>query len=189
MNWIKLGLVLAVLISPATYAQSLEGSDLYRVPDTLQLSSAPSTPPDTRPDFMPSPTLGADLYYVSSTGSVSRYIAGGILGTWIGLGLGHAVNGTWREIGKIFTYGEIIAVGSLTTGLFMTGPEFDGSDLGTAMFVNGLIVYGGLRLWEIVDVWLRPIIKGYVADSRTHRLALSPLIGPHTQGVGVTTSF
>lgn len=41
--------------------------------------------------------------------SVQRYIAGGILGTTIGLGFGHSVQGRWyRDYGWLFTAGGII---------------------------------------------------------------------------------
>ena len=40
-----------------------------------------------------------------------RYIASGIVGTAVGLGIGHAVQGTWRKMGWVF---------SLTEGLALT---------------------------------------------------------------------
>ena len=40
--------------------------------------------------------------------SQTRYIIGGILGTYpIGLGVGHAVQGRWSQMGWIFTAGEL----------------------------------------------------------------------------------
>ncbi len=189
MTWMKIGLLFSALASPAVHAQAFVGPTTYPVPAHLQLANPTTDTSPVQTSLRPTPSVSGDLYYVSSMGSVPRYIAGGLLGTLLGLGIGHAVNGTWREIGRVFTYGEIIAIGSLTTGLMMTGFDLDGSDLGTAMFVNGMIVYVGLRIWEIVDVWLRPIIKGYVAQAHSHRLALVPLVGPDTQGFGLSARF
>ena len=47
--------------------------------------------------------------------SVPRYVAGGILGTTIGLGFGHSIQGRWyRDYGWVFTAGGLItALGAI----------------------------------------------------------------------------
>ena len=133
--------------------------------------------------------MGTGLYPVSSTGAASRYIAGGILGTYVGFGLGHAVHGTWREIGWLFTYGELMAVGSITTGMVMTDGDLNQSELAETMVISGFLVWGGLRIWQTLDVWLRPIIKGYIGQPTSRPIALMPWVGPDTQGLALTTNF
>ncbi len=49
---------------------------------------------------------------------VERYVAGGVVGTTLGLGIGHAIQGRyWRDYGWAFTAGEIITfLGAATAG-------------------------------------------------------------------------
>ena len=50
--------------------------------------------------------------------AVGRYVAGGVVGTTLGLGIGHAMQGRyWRDYGWAFTAGEIITfLGAATAG-------------------------------------------------------------------------
>ncbi len=91
--------------------------------------------------------------------SDGAYIAGGVLGTVIGLGIGHAVQGRYGERGWIFTAGELVAASMYVSGL---------EDCVERTFTNnscdelnstgqiGAIALLGLRIWEIVDVWAAP---------------------------------
>ncbi len=98
--------------------------------------------------------------------SDTRYIVGGILGTYpIGLGIGHAVQGRWSDKGWIFTAGElgtatvfmIGALGCISNELNngLNGKD-DCTGLSEAMVVTGIVGYIGFRIWEIVDVWSVP---------------------------------
>ncbi|HUS29648.1 MAG TPA: hypothetical protein VMZ53_14140 [Kofleriaceae bacterium] len=69
----------------------------------------------------------------------------------LGFGLGHVVEGRWREKGWIFTTSETLA-----TGLFVGGMLADMSctqhcGYGGAAFATGMIALVGLRIWESVD--------------------------------------
>lgn len=186
MNWMRIGLLFTALVCPAVQAQSLQGAHFYQVPAHLQLATHLNDDLQTPPPL----SMDLDLYYVASSNTTLRYFVGGALGTLIGFGTGHAVNGTWQEIGRVFTFGELLGFASATTGLFITGFDLDaGSSIGTALIFNGLGAYYILRIWEVGDVWLRPLIKGYVAHSGTSRMALTPMISPDTQGLGLTAHF
>ena len=192
MNWSKFRILIALLASPASQAQSFEVTELIQASDNLQLSTAQTHTPNDTTQFLPPRSLEADLYYVQTTGSVGKYIAGGVLGTWLGFGLGHKVNGTWPEIGWVFTFGEIIAAGAITTGVAMAGGDLEQLEEGkisTSMVISGAIAFGGLRIWETADVWLRPVIKGYRGQSSARSQALSPVAGTDATGVVLRAEF
>jgi hypothetical protein len=98
--------------------------------------------------------------------SDTRYIVGGILGTYpLGLGIGHAIQGRWSDKGWIFTAGELGAatvfmIGALGCVSDELNNGLNGKDdcrgLNEAMVVTGLVGYIGFRIWEIVDVWSVP---------------------------------
>ena len=85
-----------------------------------------------------------------------QHIIGGVAGTFLGLGIGHAVQGRWGEKGWIFTVGEvaafsliIVSLGDCAFGQESCDDEADGAVLGLFAFV-------GLRIWEAFDVWFGP---------------------------------
>lgn len=83
------------------------------------------------------------------------HIIGGALGTFVGLGLGHAVQGRWDDKGWIFTVGEIASFSLILIALGDCGFESNCEDEAqTAWF--GLIALVGFRIWETFDVWLAP---------------------------------
>jgi hypothetical protein len=89
--------------------------------------------------------------------STGRYVTGGVIGSAIGFGIGHAIQGRYIPLGLIFTLGEGAGLAaaiadskaSTTTGVFTSTR----TNFGTAGVI-GLIVLGGLHVWEIVDVWV-----------------------------------
>ena len=59
--------------------------------------------------------------------AVGRYVAGGVVGTTLGLGIGHAMQGRyWRDYGWAFTAGEIITLfGTIFSISFFQNPSCD----------------------------------------------------------------
>ncbi len=93
--------------------------------------------------------------------STSRYIIGGVLGTYpIGLGVGHAVQGRWLQGGWIFTAGELgsiaLAVAGLAGCIDNTFSSDDCSGGESSLIIAGVFGYVGFRIWEIIDVWAVP---------------------------------
>jgi hypothetical protein len=98
--------------------------------------------------------------------SSGSYYAGGAVGTLIGYGIGHAIQGRYKEMGWIFTVGEGAGLIVLSGGLaWMVNsvPEntkwknsklSDSSKGSIALAAIGTAVLVGFRIWEIVDVWL-----------------------------------
>ncbi len=87
---------------------------------------------------------------------VPAYVLGGLIGTYPGFGIGHALQGRWSSKGWIFTVGEfvtgVILVMSAADCLVDTvsgNPDCESRFYLTAS-AAGLI---GLKVWEIFDVW------------------------------------
>jgi hypothetical protein len=104
---------------------------------------------------------------------LGNYIAGGIVGTVVGFGIGHGIQGRWSDGGWIFTVGDTAALGTYIAGLviIVSDTNVDGSGPfvftdgapghGVALAVIGAIAYLGIHIWEIVDIWTgaRPFVK------------------------------
>jgi hypothetical protein len=115
-----------------------------------------------------------------------QYVGGGLVGTFLGYGTGHAIQERYLYKGLIFTLGEF---GTLWTGghCFVSGCP-DG------LFFASLAGYFGLRIWEIVDVWMISSSGVRVADSSdTPEVTLTymPLFrdGHMTSGLRLTYVF
>ena len=91
--------------------------------------------------------------------SKDRYIGGGVVGTLVGFGIGHGINGTYKKMGWVFTAGELLSLIAIYAG---TLDSLVDSVAGQAPKVSNTLVFGiysllGFRLWEIFDVWWRPV--------------------------------
>jgi hypothetical protein len=124
--------------------------------------------------------------------SQGQYIAGGLVGTFVGYGIGHAIIGEYGNIGWVFTVTEALATVTAITGWMMLafsamgdpGPGADLSarnrtgDIGLAVMGVGALASTGFHIWEVVDVWSRPtdrIVKkgGFGADAT--RVGIVPM--------------
>jgi hypothetical protein len=99
--------------------------------------------------------------------SDGQHIGGGLLGTFMGLGIGHAVQGRWGETGWIFTFGEAATFGLFAYGLVdcvAESTEYDAygndyqssDDCAWGSLIVGMLGMTVLRVWEVVDVWAGP---------------------------------
>ena len=86
-----------------------------------------------------------------------KYIGSGIVGSLIGFGIGHAIQGRYLEKGWIFTVLEV--------GFFVGANAFLSSWPDNTIVINGdptiftyvLVTIGvGLRIWQIIDLWWLP---------------------------------
>jgi hypothetical protein len=94
------------------------------------------------------------------------YVKGGIVGTVLGLGSGHVFQGRWQEKGWIFTSSEVLAGATMLVSLApcrkdltknMDKVSFDRFDKCEKEYlIAGQIAFTGLRIWEIIDLWLTP---------------------------------
>lgn len=151
------------------------------MPPALELPRAPAAEP---PRALPEPQaqnqgLSRWEQDVLERGPISggAWVGGGVLGTWVGFGLGHAVQGRWSDSGALFTVGETLSLAMMITGIVNTlgssdftcsvdaqGQEFctqrdnrTSETLWEGMAVASGIIFGVLRVWEIIDVWGGPV--------------------------------
>lgn len=89
-----------------------------------------------------------------------RYVLGGVVGTYVGLGLGHAIQGRYSSRGWIYTVGEVTSTGLIVVGIFPCGLGSDSSDSSASCltFTIGMAGYIAFRAWEAVDLWVAPLI-------------------------------
>jgi len=106
-------------------------------------------------------------------------VRGGILGSTIGFGIGHAVQGRWKSDGWIYTAGEIAGIGLMTTGQIIAmdgvlhyakGSDGNGKPTvltdsmekqlitGAVLFGSGLLMFTGFRIAESITVWETPAL-------------------------------
>ena len=95
----------------------------------------------------------------------TRYKTGGVIGTVLGLGLGHAIQGRYKR-GLFFT---ALQVGSIFAfGHYQEAPSGRWADLKVAMFF--IYIFMGLRAWEGADVWILPpsykVIGSYQKENK-----------------------
>jgi hypothetical protein len=119
----------------------------------------------------------------SATMTRSDYILGGITGSFLGLGAGHAIQGRFFDKGWIFTIGEvtsfafIIASSVDSTPCDPADPPHSGCMGGGWPNPYWVLVLGGLHIWEIIDVWAAPgwTVQG---TQQNQQSATSPTTSP-----------
>ncbi|MCB9740148.1 MAG: hypothetical protein H6747_12855 [Deltaproteobacteria bacterium] len=100
--------------------------------------------------------------------SSGEWVLGGILGSWIGFGVGHMVQSRWSDGGFLFTGGQILSLSAMVAGLArgatreLECTEFgcrevsNSNDRWMIVGVSGALAFTVLRVWEIYDVWAGP---------------------------------
>ena len=105
-------------------------------------------------------TRQEQIYYQGPISS-GQAIGGGLVGTFVGFGIGHAILGKYTESGWKFTAGEAAGVAIGAAGI----NQFDKCELfkddskcgnGLSTFLLGLLIYSGFHIWEMVEVWTIP---------------------------------
>ena len=98
---------------------------------------------------------GSDMRTISQ----GRYIGGGVAGTILGFGIGHAVQGRWMEKGWIYTALQPVTLVTSTFlwGLFAVEVGYHSFNSLTLIGAATLtLIFVGSKIWEIVDVWRLP---------------------------------
>lgn len=97
--------------------------------------------------------------------STGRYIVGGILGTYPGFGIGHAIQGRYGSKGWIFTVGEVasaaVMVAAFSDGCLSGYGNIrdEGCDDNSGLLIVGIGAFLGFHIWEILDVWIAPPVQ------------------------------
>lgn len=86
--------------------------------------------------------------------SKDDYVVGGIVGSVVGFGIGHAVQSRYSDYGWVFSIGEGLGVaGWKIIPWIMEASGYIGR-APTIISRAGLSVLVGLRLWQITDLWV-----------------------------------
>ncbi|MCY4321651.1 MAG: hypothetical protein OXC37_04545 [Bdellovibrionaceae bacterium] len=107
-------------------------------------------------------------YQNKKTISVGNYVGGGFAGTFIGFGIGHAIQGRYAERGWIFTAGGLSTILGCSGAVFFgigAGDNPDNTLLYSAFYASLGVCFVGsiIKIWESIDVWWLPS-KYKVAD-------------------------
>ena len=105
--------------------------------------------------------IGSEDYHSISVG---RYVAGGVVGMMLGLGIGHAVQGRYLRTGWIFT---VLYLGGGSVLAYAVLDGHVGLMWGTSLALSVV------RVLEIIDVWWLPSSFKVIAQNK---LSLSPTI-------------
>jgi hypothetical protein len=138
----------------------------------------------------------------------ARHISGGrrigaaVVSGYIGLGVGHNIIG-YGDVAKPFRYSQLGAVAALLTGtvLGFSGCDAPSSctsnEVGEVLFVGGVVVYLGSRVWEFLDVLVRPAVHNARVDRARRNSGISdaasvdliPVINGDRKGLGLAIRF
>jgi hypothetical protein len=103
--------------------------------------------------------------------SHDRYVWGGIAGTVLGFGLGHAIQERYLSGGGwAFTLCEGIGAAAVITGgvLYALANANDSQRrTGERFMLAGSIFWGGFKIWETVDLWVAPHVTIISATDKT----------------------
>ncbi len=134
------------------------------------------------------------------TYGTGEIVGGGLLGTLVGFGTGHAAQGRWRDTGWIYTAGESASFLVLAGGAAACsgGRDDDDDDEDLRVFSDsaGCVVivaavtlgtFAVFRIAEIVDVWATPQVhnkrfREIEAERARQALRWSPYVAPHGAG-------
>jgi hypothetical protein len=133
----------------------------------LSWSSTARAQPGQTPAQSGEVTVTPEEYQMLVRGEyqAGEIIVGGLVGTFWGLGLGHAIQGRWSDQGWKFTLGELGSFAVMMYGLmrelnsddYYYGDNRRNDDTGVTYLVAGAIGFAVFRIWELVDVWHGPI--------------------------------
>lgn len=92
--------------------------------------------------------------------STGKYITGGVIGSVVGLGIGHGIQGRYQDKGWIFTATEAAGITVVVAGAARCINEKDNdktlndcSSSTRSQMALGYLVALGFHIWEVVDVW------------------------------------
>lgn len=130
--------------------------------------------------------------------SLGRYITSGVIGTAVGLGIGHGIQGRYLPLGLVFSVGEAAGwVAFFADTDFTTKRDDDGyretrvSHIGVAGAI-GLGVAIGLHLWEIADIWIKgdEMLRRSKAHAAETGITVLPVVlNEHAPGMSVLLHF
>lgn len=153
--------------------------------------------------------LTSDEIRILKTGPLEnpRYITGGILGTTLGFGVGHAIQGRWQNKGWIFTLGESVSLVTLvgagawcvtSSAARSFGGEDESTSFSCILTTISATSFIGLRIWESIDLWrggyeqrkeYKQLMKRLDSNSRKISYSILPVLSANSLGLGLSMRF
>jgi hypothetical protein len=124
--------------------------------------------------------------------TTSEHVGGVLMNWFIGFGSGQAFQGTWKERGQKFTYGELASTGVILLSLNGCRDNGEIRCRGTAQstLTLGVVSLLGLRLWSLYDAVVYPLQHNRrIEEKRMKEETDSFYIDPVNSQVGVVVSF
>lgn len=154
------GLLLLGLLWPGVGAASEPSRPAPPTADEMRPVEGPGSAHRHQRADRPAPAPGSSLsprdreLYLIGPISRTEWIVGGLVGSFFGFGIGHAVQGRYASDGWVFTAGE----GGMAAAMLISLPRCIVSDGGRPCLVTAGAYIGllGIRIWELVDVWGGP---------------------------------
>ena len=117
--------------------------------------------------------------------STSHYVTSGLIGSIVGFGTGHLIQGRYWDKGWIFTLASTSIIGSGAL-LAITGHNLI-PQAANIIAISILATATGVKLWEAFDIWKLP--SSYEVASKN--LELSPLFFAHndTSYIGLSLNW
>lgn len=118
------------------------------------------TPPIDRPTPS-SARLSAEEAAILARGEISEgeHLGGGLVGTFTGFGLGHAVQGRFVDRGWIFLVGEAVSIAAAVTFAVRCAESSSiNCEEEAGWLFAGVVGTIGFRVWEVIDVWRGPAL-------------------------------
>ncbi len=123
-------------------------------------------------------------------------VGGGLLGTLVGFGTGHAAQGRWKDTGWIYTAGEGSAVAAVAIGVpSCTAAHDDDDSFLWSKEASCVLAVGGIaggvwllfRIAETIDVWAHPQIHNRrfrkIEEERARQaMQWTPWVAPDGRG-------
>jgi hypothetical protein len=130
--------------------------------------------------------------------SGTKRVGAAVISGYIGLGIGHNIIG-YGKVAEPFRYSQLGGLAAMLAGLALGFSGCDApslctsNDAGEAMFVVGLVAYLGSRVWEFIDVLVRPFAHNAGVDkarrdsgiSEAASVNLVPVINGERRGLGL----
>ena len=89
-----------------------------------------------------------------------NYVPGGVIGTVVGLGTGHAIQHRWSRRAQIVTAGQLLGLVAIYFGTSSVSIGYSSSyrisRSSSLLSTVGGLTYVAFRIYEIVDVWKKP---------------------------------
>lgn len=133
--------------------------------------------------FLSAISLSPQPAHAESSVSPLGYVSGGLVGTVIGFGTGHILQGRYFERGYVFTLGELASVYVFAANLCIFTCTH-AQDMWAGAALASFVVF---KFWEIGNLWFVP--KVALLKSRDHeglQIAMLPTAPQNFSSPGFT---